>query len=127
MPCRAGCSVRLWAYGARRAGAIRLGGDVPAGLTELFGVSQGDTCAGERDGAVKGHHEGLVISILSQPPGGDSCQAAGLDCRLHERRGPLVPGMAEKESFVRKPFNVLIVLGSAAAVVLASGPLSARA
>ena len=36
-------------------------------------------------------------------------------------------GMAEKESFVKRPFNVLIVLGSAAAVVLASGALAARA
>src|ERR1700745_1780020 len=36
-------------------------------------------------------------------------------------------GMARRKSIVRRPFNVLIVLGSAAAMALASGPLAARA
>src|SRR5215472_14632189 len=40
---------------------------------------------------------------------------------------PLDPRMARRESFVRKPFNVLIVLGSAAAMVMASGALAAQA
>src|SRR5262252_2178665 len=37
------------------------------------------------------------------------------------------PGMAGKESFVRKPFTALIVLGSAAAIVMTGGPLAAHA
>ena len=40
---------------------------------------------------------------------------------------PCPRGMARGESVVTRPFNVLIVLGSAAALVMAGGSLAARA